>query len=162
MVAAQQRALIAKKTRTDRAGSTIQETVAYFVSDNQALLIGVGIITALVGLGGLIAIFVAPQNQSVVPQPSPAAAASQLDQSEISVRQSYAKVMQQDYEKQYSGVRVTTSGPKSQTLVISSSAITTKFIDAFRQKKNFDDLKRIGFTDARIEGVGKQEWRLSF
>ncbi len=159
---AQQRAQIAEQVRVDRAGSTLQERSAYFISDYQRELIAAGVLTGLIGLGGIIAIFVNKQKQPQIQAPTPAISTIDAERDAIRMREAFATGRQQRYEPQYPGIKISAVGTKNQTLLIRSPNIGKTFVESFGQPENRSSFKKNGFTDARIEGSKKQEWRVSF
>lgn len=158
--AAAERARIKEQTRVDRAGSTVQEHVAYLISDYKGPLIAVGIVAGLCGLIIIGLTFAAKQQIEI------AANADQQRMADKSVAQLAADTriatagsMQKELEKTLPGVAVTALGPDKTMLSVYGTKITPAFAQTFKNNAaNLAELKRLGFANVEI-GNGKQNWK---
>ncbi|MBC7901508.1 MAG: hypothetical protein H7070_15800 [Saprospiraceae bacterium] len=147
-LAAAEKARFSEQARAERGEVTFQESLAYFISDNQKALISVGVAA---GILGLLIVFAAIAARS--PQTAPVNVASKpakTDEVAINTRRAFAQLAQAKYEKEYPGFTFSTTGVDEQTLTITSKTINTNFTKQFRKMDNLSQLNKIGFTYVRL------------
>lgn len=154
------KARIREQTRINRAGSTIQEHIAYFVSDNKSPITVLGIVAGAVGILIIFSTFTQRQKQSTtVSNTLPTNV--QKDATDINFRRSFADFAETRYEKDRPGINFRTSGPKDEILFINSKLIDEKFVTEFRASADFGRIRDLGFSTVRIEGNKSQSWTLT-
>jgi hypothetical protein len=163
-IAAAEAAQMRAQIRKDREGSTIQERIAYFISDYRTPLVFVGVIAGMIGIFGIaVSLFAPGPSGNSTPRPAngPSPLTSQ-ERSDLASREVFTATARGRYVKEYPQLMLTTSGPKGETLFISHPKIDKKFVDKFRKMENVAELKKLGFKDALITGIDMAEWRINF
>ena len=155
---AQRRYAIREQTRIDRTGSTLQEQIAYFISDHQTSVIIGGIIIGTVVVMTVYTSFVvkpAMQQAAVTPTPRPTV------ETPATRRKTIADELATEYRPRFPDVVAYLQSGEPETLVISTTQITEAFVYDFKGSKNagyLAKLKDAGFKTVVIKNLSK-EWK---
>ncbi len=154
-----QKRRIYEQTRNDRAGSTFQEYLAYFISDNKKILIIIGALASGIGVLILISTFRAQQRLIAQPPVNTATNSAQINQAAIDARTTFGRLAQLKYEKRFPGLVIKTDGATCKNLLVDAKGINAKFVDEFRQD-NSAKLKETGIISVYVSN-GKDKWSIT-